>query len=312
MTLIVQQPSTTLQLSKPVALAIGAFDGVHTGHQAVLQRLTAEAQKRETTAAVVTYVNHPSELLQAQPTALLCSLPHKLHLLQHYAELSHLLLFYFDRAFASQSPAVFLERLMHILPFSYLNMGYDGKLGHGRAGDRDALVELGKRMHFEVEYMPAYRIDTLEVSSTRLRQLIQKGEFAAAQNLLGRPYSIFGPVIHGAGRGSTIGFPTANISVAGLVLPPQGVYAVTVKTADGTWYRGAANLGKAPTLHTDRHPLLEVHLLDYSGDLYDTTIEVVFAKFIRSERQFLSLDELCEQIRHDLHEARTVTENFQC
>lgn len=301
MTAIIYQASTPLVVAKPVALTIGAFDGIHRGHRAVLERIAQEAVRRGTLSAVVTYTNHPSEVLRpSSSTPLLCTLPHKIKLLQAAIPLSYLLLYRFDEEFARQGAEEFLAQLMERLPFSYLNMGHDGRLGRGREGDRMLLEKLSQQMNFDLEYMPPKSGADGEISSTRLRQLIQHGELKNAEELLGRPYSILGTVIAGTGRGKSIlEIPTANIPVAGLVLPPFGVYSVEAHF-QGHQHNGIANLGAAPTLNTDRIPLLEVHIPGFNGDLYGVELEVVFKTFLRPEQRFASVEELREQLYRDI------------
>ncbi|CUI16979.1 putative riboflavin kinase/FMN adenylyltransferase [Candidatus Protochlamydia naegleriophila] len=287
----------------PVVLTIGNFDGVHLGHLAVLQRSQAVAKRVEAHTVVITFSNHPSEVLRPEdPTLLLCTLPHKIALLEAN-QVDHLMLLPFTRYLALHSAASFVERVRQFIPFSHLILGHDATLGRDRQGNRDVMQSLAEAWGFEVYYLEEYRYEGLPVSSTRIRQLVQKGEFDQAEVLLGRPYSIYSGISTGLGKGRQIGYPTANIPVKGLCLPPQGVYVVEVNK-DGKIYQGIANLGVAPTVRQDGVPLLEVHILAENVELSEHPIEVIFLKFIRPERKFDGLEALREQIKQDVDFAK--------
>lgn len=289
----------------PVVLTIGNFDGVHLGHQAVLHRTTQLAKKHQHPSAVITFANHPSTVLRPQhPTPLLCSIEHKLQLLEK-AGIDLLILLQFTEAFSKQSAEVFLHNVKHSVPFDHLILGSDAHIGKNREGDREVILLLSKSMGFKVEYLADYQLEGARVSSTLLREAIQKGDLSQVGKLLGRTYSIFSKVIKGHGRGASIGFPTTNLSVEGLCLPPLGVYAVSL------WHRGVkhpgvANLGVAPTVRENASPLLEVHLFDKTIDLYDEFVDVHFHQFIRPEKRFASLEELKMQIAKDAAIAKKI------
>ncbi len=287
----------------PVVLTIGNFDGVHLGHLAVLQKAQAIALRTEAHQVVITFSNHPSEVLRPEdPTLLLCTLPHKIALLEAN-HIDHLMLLPFTRYLAHHSAASFVERVRQFIPFSHLILGHDATLGRDRQGNRSVMQSLAEAWGFEVHYLEEYRYEGLPVSSTQIRQLVQKGEFDQAEILLGRPYSIYSTISTGLGKGRQIGFPTANIPVKGLCLPPLGVYVVEVNK-EGEIYQGIANLGVAPTIREDGVPLLEVHILAENVELSASPIEVIFLKFIRPERKFESVEALREQIGQDVYFAK--------
>ncbi len=286
----------------PLILTIGNFDGMHRGHCAVLKRAQALLGD-EGEIVVLTFRNHPSEVLRPeQPTRLLCSLPHKIHLLQQFG-VHRVLLLPFTRYLAQHSAASFIEHIRQFIPFTSLVLGHDATLGRDRQGNRATMQDIGEQWGFHVFYQEEYRFEGQPVSSTRIREALQKGDFEQVELLLDRPYSIYATVSHGEGKGKPLGFPTANLDVTGLCLPPFGVYAVEV-LYESRWLQGVANLGIAPTIRTDQVPILEVHLFDFDQELYGQQLEVVFKKFIRPEQKFHHVKEMQQQIRQDIEVAK--------
>lgn len=289
---------------QPLVLTIGNFDGMHRGHCAVLQRAQGLAGK-EGQIVVLTFRNHPSEVLRPeQAIRLLCTLPHKLKLLQEYG-VEQVLLLTFTPQLAHRSAASFIEHIRQFIPFSHLVLGYDATLGRDRKGNQPVMQELGDQWGFDVFYLDEYRFEGQPVSSTRIREALQKGDFDQVEQLLDRPYSIYGRVSKGNGKGAELGFPTANIEVSGLCLPPFGVYAIEV-LKNSHLIQGIANLGIAPTIRTEDTPILEVHLFDYVQNLYDHDIDVIFKQFIRPEKKFHSVEELRQQIKQDVALAKQI------
>ena len=264
------------------SLTIGNFDGVHAGHKRIIDRLKELSKK----PSVFTFSNHPYEVLQGAPKQLLSHPDHKIALLQNLGV--ETIVEPFTEAFSKLTPEEFLRRF----EFDHLVLGHDAAFGHNRSGRSAELERLGQKMGFSVEYMDPVRFKDRAISSSYIREVIQKGDLVTALPLLGRPYSIQGKVIKGAGR--KLGFPTANIDVSGLCLPPKGVYQVRVDD-----HMGLANLGTAPTFEKTESQL-EVHLFDFEGDLYDKLLDVIFLKFIRPERRFDSKEALIEQIKRDI------------
>jgi riboflavin kinase/FMN adenylyltransferase len=301
---VLERPEDFSQPCDPIVLTIGNFDGMHRGHRAVLKR-AQELANKDGEIIVLTFRNHPSEVLRPdQPTPLLSTLPHKLHLLQQQG-VNRVLLLSFTRYLAQHSAASFIEHIRQFIPFSYLVLGHDATLGRDRQGNRALMQELGEQWGFQVFYQEEYRFEGQPVSSTRVRDALQKGDLKQVEQLLERPYSIYAPVSKGEGKGKHIGFPTANINVSGLCLPPYGVYAVEVFKNSIT-IQGVANIGIAPTIRQNATPILEVHLFDDEQDLYGHYLEVTFKQFIRSEQSFNSIEELREQIKRDIEIAKQV------
>ncbi len=297
------------RISGPVVLSIGVFDGVHPGHRAVLGRAAADAAAAGGSAVALTFDPHPARFLRpgAAPR-LLTSTAHKARLIEEFG-MPNLLIVPFDAEFAAQSPEAFIRRLASAArPLRQICVGENWTFGKGRAGNVALLRALGKEMGFTVAEVPAVKIDGAAVSSTRVREAVERGDLDAARRLLGRDYTILGTVEPGDRLGRTIGFPTANLRAHNEQFPPDGVYAVRV-SAEGENWRGVANVGYRPTVASGApERKLEVHLFDFSGDLYDRDLDVDFVCFLRGEKKFDGLDALKAQIAADAAEARRLLE----
>lgn len=282
---------------------IGNFDGVHRGHRAVLARLAQVGQELGLPATLLTFEPHPLEFLrpEAAPPRL-TSLRNKLMALRDTG-LARVLCLRFDRAFAALEPEEFVQRLLvERLGVRFLLVGDDFRFGRGRRGDFAMLQEAGKANGFAVEQMGTVLVDGERVSSTRVRQALLRGDLEQAERLLGRPYSICGRVIRGDRIGRTLGFPTANISLERTRPALSGIFVVQVR--DGDQLRpGVASVGTRPSVGGTRL-LLEVHLLDFHGDLYGRHLQVEFLKRLRGEEYFDSLEALTVQIARDADAAR--------
>jgi len=291
---------------RPTILTIGNFDGVHRGHLAVLQRAKSLVKGNDQ-IVVITFSNHPAEVLRPDEPAVprLCTSAHKNRLLEDFG-VHTLISIPFTRWLAQHSAALFIENVRQAIPFSHLVLGHDATLGKDRLGKPSTMKNLGEQWGFEVHYLEEFRYEGHPISSTKIRNLLQQGNLEQVENLLGRPYSIYSSVIHGEGKGKHIGFPTANIDVTGLCLPPFGVYVVDI-IKDGKLLKGIANLGVAPTVNEDRIPLLEVHIFDHDLNLYQEYIEVIFRGFVRPEQKFQNIDELRVQIEKDIQVAKSYT-----
>jgi riboflavin kinase / FMN adenylyltransferase len=296
-----------IQLPKPVILTIGNFDGMHLGHQALLHHLVNTAKKQQAASAVLTFSNHPSKVLNpTNPTPLLCKIEHKMAMLEQ-AGIDLALLLPFTKEFSEQSADVFLKTVRHSLPFQTLILGSDAHIGKNREGNRSNVTKLAETLGFAIEYFPDIEKNGQRISSSLIRACIRQGHLKEAETLLGRPFSIYGEVIKGRGTGTTLGFPTANLDVEDLCLPPLGVYAVRL-FIDNKPHEGIANLGIAPTVRQNNKPILEVYLFDHINDLYGKNVEVLFCEFIREEKQFSNLEELKKQIALDVTQAKKYLE----
>jgi len=294
----------------PVELAIGVFDGVHIGHQAVIGRAMADANRANGSAVVVTFDPHPARLLRPDKAPrLLTDTAHKTELISRIG-VQWILILPFDQSLAAQPPVDFIESLAHACkPLHEICVGHEWSFGKGRAGNLDLLRELGSRLGFEEVGLPAIKSGDLIVSSTAVRNALEHGDLDAARALLGRPYALRGSVVHGGQLGREIGFPTANLQLSNEQLPPDGVYCVHVRHASGT-HGGVLNIGIRPTLGLP-NPVrtAEAHLLDFSADLYGATLEIHLLSKIRDERKFEDLAALQAQIGRDITRARTLLAN---
>lgn len=303
MKLIREFPTTPL-FSTPCAMTLGNFDGVHLGHLAVIQELLKTSKEQNIPSVVLSFVNHPAEVLRPNvPLYRIHSLDHKIRLIEKM-QVDALILLTFTKEFSEQSAEEFIQQLQTKIPFSHLILGWDATLGKNRAGGEDLIRDLAQRKNFHVKYLPQFTVDDIPASSSLIRQHLKAGELKAVEKLLGRPYSIYSTVYKGKGKGKQLGFPTANLDVQGLCLPPQGVYAVSVLIGSLS-YQAIANLGVAPTIRNDQTPVLEVHLFDFNQDLYEQKVEVIFKKFIRPEVKFNGIEELKSQIQQDILIAQT-------
>lgn len=296
--------SSTAELEGPVHLALGVFDGVHIGHQAVIARAVDAARADGGLAGVLTFDPYPLRVLAPEkaPRRLLASLDHKAQILKPLG-IDFLLAIPFDRARAAVAADEFVRELVDAGART-ISAGEDWRFGHKRAGDRNLLRRLSSELDFRFEAVPPVMMDGDRVSSTRIRQAVRDGNLDAAAKMLGRPYTVAGRVIPGRRLGRELGFPTANLERGDEQYPPDGVWAVRAKFAD-EWVAGVANLGVRPTVDGEERSL-EVHLLDGSPDLYGELLQVEFVKRLRGEQRFESIDDLKEQISKDSAEARRV------
>jgi riboflavin kinase/FMN adenylyltransferase len=290
-------------LGVPLHLALGVFDGVHTGHQAVIARAVDAAARDGGLAGVLTFDPHPIRVIAPAkaPTALLETLNHKAQVMAKLGVQLFIPL-HFDIEFAQMEASEFIEKLT-LAPVKTIAVGEDWRFGHHRSGDVNFLQQESIRRGFKLEAVTPVMHDGERISSTRIRQAIRDGNLVAAEQMLGRPYSVTGKVIEGQKLGRTIGFPTANLATGEAQLPPDGVWAVQALLPDGRDLPGVANLGLRPTVGGDSRSL-EVHLLDFSGDLYGQELEIRFQKHLRPEIEFPSIDALRLQIQRDADEAR--------
>jgi riboflavin kinase / FMN adenylyltransferase len=290
---------------RKVCVAIGFFDGVHLGHQQIIRQTVADARQHEALSLVVTFDRHPNTVVAANRVPpLIYSLPQKLRVIGTLG-CSALLLIHFDKPFSEQSGDSFIRKLAHDLgQIQSLCVGSNFTFGYKRTGDVALLKTLGDELKFTVHGMSAVSLGGKIVSSTRIRDTIRNGDLDAAGQMLGRAYSLSGQVIRGDQLGHQLGFPTANLEVSELVLPPNGVYAVHAEV-EGRTHRAVVNIGCRPTLKNPAPQLrVEVHLLDFKGDLYNREMEITFVDKLREEKAFSSLDALKEQIGRDIAEAR--------
>ncbi|MEX1116679.1 MAG: bifunctional riboflavin kinase/FAD synthetase [Akkermansiaceae bacterium] len=291
------------ELGVPLHLALGVFDGVHIGHQAVIARAVQAAAKDGGLAGMLTFDPHPIRVIAPgkAPASLLATLHHKAEIVRDLG-IELFIPLHFDAAFAAMEAADFIEKLT-AAPIRTIAVGEDWRFGHNRSGDVPFLRQQAELRGFRLEAVPPVMLEGDRISSTRIRQAIHDGNLADAAKMLGRPYSISGTVVEGRKLGRTIGFPTANCATGDAQLPPDGVWVVRTILPDGHDFGGVANLGMRPTVEGNSRTL-EVHLFNFSGDLYGQELEIEFERHLRPEQKFSSLDALRIQIQRDAEEAK--------
>ena len=293
-------------VSKPI-VTIGTFDGVHLGHRSIIDQLNHVAMTQEGESVILTFYPHPRMVLHPGDHGLeLLNTPEEKARLLYEAGVKHLMVYPFSEDFSRISAFDYVRNLLvnGIGAFKVI-VGYDHRFGRNREGDFQTLSEWGEMLGFEVEEISAREIDEVNVSSTKIRQALKAGDIEVANKYLGYPYSLTGRVVHGAGRGSGIGFPTANLQIhyPYKLIPANGVYAVRVVCNQGQ-YNGVMNIGVRPTVDQSGVKSIEIHLFDFSGDLYDAEMTVTLIDRLREEKKFGSIDELKQQISADIMKAK--------
>lgn len=291
----------------PVALTIGNFDGVHLGHQAMLQRLRDASLRLGVPAAVLTFEPHPREFFAPENApARLTTLREKLELLRE-AGVDQVHVMRFNRAFAALTPQQFIENLIvEKLHARWLLVGDDFRFGARRAGDTTLLQQASQRFGIELQSMSSVEVAGERVSSTGVRDALASSNFAHAARLLGRAYCIGGRVAHGKKLGRQLGFPTANIALHRKRVPFTGIYAVKLHGIDSNPLLGAASLGVRPTVMNAAAPVLEIHILDFDRDIYGRRVKVEFLHKLRDEEKYPDLESLRKQIAIDVEQARHI------
>ncbi len=279
-------------------LTIGFFDGIHQGHQKIFSKLR-EIKQDQGYSYTLTFSNHPKNLVRSNtPVPLISTLNQRLELIEEQG-VDFLILLEFTEQIKERSADDFILELIEKINFTDLVLGPDSTIGKDKKGDIDLIKLLSKKYSFNLHQLTHQHFENNPISSTLIREKIKEGDFPAIENMLGRPYSILATTIQGAQKGELLGFPTLNFEVNGLCLPPCGVYKVWLKK--GSYSELAiANLGYAPTLQERKSPILEVHCLESTSYKYGDELEIIFEKFLRSEKKFHSLDELKEQISLDV------------
>jgi len=290
---------------KGCVATIGSFDGVHLGHQAILRQLIQVAREQNLPAVVIVFEPQPHEFFAGDKApARLMRMREKLEALWS-AGVDKVLCLHFNQELRSLSAEQFIDRvLVQGLAIKHLVVGDDFRFGCDRKGDFALLQIKGAELDFEVTDTHTLEIDGKRVSSTRIRHLLEAGDFAEAEKLLGKPYGIYGRVVYGKQLGRQLGVPTANVDLRRYRSPLHGVFAVTAIFKDGTQVQGVANIGVRPTVNGLKKPLLEVHLFNFSRDIYGVVIDVVFRHKLRDEQKFASLDELKAQLQTDISQAK--------
>ncbi|MBF0384586.1 MAG: bifunctional riboflavin kinase/FAD synthetase [Candidatus Omnitrophica bacterium] len=285
---------------KGLVLAIGVFDGVHRGHQRLLKEVVKTAKRLCYVSGVITFDPHPIQILNpAAALPLVIPLKERLKLIASLG-IKACMVVNFTKSLSGQSGGEFLEKyILSRFALKAIIVGEDFRFGSGKGSSIDDMIRIGKEKGFAVKVVKLSRKRKHKIGSSTVRHHISLGELSEARKLLGRSYSVFGKVEKGYGRGKVMGFPTANISSEGIVLPPDGVYAVFVRI-DKEIYSGMASIGYRPTFEsskTDRN--IEVFIFDFSRDIYKKEIEIIFAKRLRDEVKFASSADLIAEMKKD-------------
>jgi len=287
------------------AVTIGTYDGVHLGHQALLRRLKEHAAQLALPTVVLTFEPTPREYLAPDaPPARLTSLRERWRILEDM-DLDALLLLRFGERLRNLSGEAFAGLLAQDIGARTVVVGHDFRFGCNGEATAPMLVDAGKRLGFAVDIVPPVTLDSARVSSSGVREALKRSDFALAERWLGRPYSMRGRVVHGQRLGRDLGFPTANLRIERRRTPLKGIFAVRVHGVETTPLRGVASLGTLPTVGGIQ-TLLEVHVFDFSADLYGREIEVEFVAKLRDEENYPTLDALVAQIHRDVAEARRI------
>jgi len=286
-------------------IALGTFDGLHLGHTDVINTAKDYAERSGLKLAVFTFSNHPLALIRPDLVPVrIISAEEKIKLLESFG-VDYLINIPFTEDFAALSPDEFLEKLA-CFNYRCLVVGENFTYGFLGSGKTETLERSGRKNGFDVIVRPLVKMNGNVVSSTGIRNLIQAGHIEYANRMLGRAYAITGKIVHGEQRGRKLGFPTANIELlhGEMAVPAPGVYAVTA-SIEGSIYEGMGNIGNNPTFNDVEHARLEVNLFNCSRDLYGKTMSVQFHKYIRAEKKFSGVEELCRQIEEDKKAIKT-------
>ncbi len=287
-------------------LTIGVFDGVHRGHRAIIQKLVQEAHANHAPAVVLTFSPHPASVLTGREIRCLTSPTERADLLGKLG-VDAVITQRFTPDLSTVPAHDYMSRLKAHLGLSHLLIGYDFALGKGREGNAPRLAEIGSELGYTVEVVPALSDESGVISSTEIRKLVSIGNMPEAAKLLGYRYSMSGEVIHGAGRGKTINFPTANVDYPKeKVAPPNGIYACWAKLGNEK-FMAATNIGLNPTFTPERQiPSLEAYLLDFDRDIYGEVMTLEFVKRLREEIRYTTVEALIDQIHDDVKQTREI------
>jgi riboflavin kinase/FMN adenylyltransferase len=302
----------TIERDDHSILTVGTFDGVHRGHQAIIDYLKTRAEKQGGPSTLVSFDPHPRSVVHGAEVPLLTTVEERAAVLEELG-IDRFVVIPFSEDFAQLAPRTYVEDvLVGRIGLQEITVGYDHRFGRKREGDVDLLKELGPTYGFEVDVIPPQEVDQDVVSSRQIRDLLrEKGAVEAAADRLGRPYALTGVVARGEGRGRQIGYPTANLALedARKLVPKRGVYATRVQLPGGDWRGGMMNIGRRPTFD-EMDVTVEVHLFDFEGDLYGETLAVQFLQRLRDEQKFDSADALAMQLSEDERHCKSIVEAF--
>lgn len=291
------------KILRPVVLTLGVFDGLHLGHQQIMKTVIERARVVNAVPTALTFDPHPRAVLHPENAPpLLQTLDQRLAAFE-FLGIEQAIVIRFNKEFAAHDAESFLREIVHDRLHAkevYLGKGF--AFGKNRAGNIELLRRMSEELGFFADEVPEVRLRGQRISSSRIRELLAEGKINLARRMLGRPYGVEGTIIHGARRGHTIGFPTANLKPKNRVIPRFGVYA-TATLINDVWRKSITNIGVRPTFENEPEPSIETYIFDYEGDLYGDVLRVRFLHRIRDERKFNGIDELRTQIKKDTRRA---------
>lgn len=300
---VIHDKQFSVLLDTPLVVTMGVYDGVHAGHQYILRQMTEYATQITAQTLLLTFYPHPRKVLYPQqPLFLLNTLEERLEKLSAQS-LDYVWIYPFDKTFSNLTAQEFVEKIIvQQLHAHTVFIGYDHKFGKNREGGYDMFKKLGEKFGFQVIEIPAYCIDEVNISSTKIRKALSEGDVQTANTFLRYEYMLTGTVIHGKKTGRKIGFPTANIQLYSTekLIPKTGVYASKINI-NGQLHYGITNIGYRPTVENTSDLHIETHILNFNQDIYGQTIQVYPLAYIRQEQKFNSLEHLSTQIEKDKH-----------
>ena len=292
------------KISRPTVLTLGVFDGLHLGHQRIMQTVVESAKMINAVPTAITFDPHPRAVLHPESAPpLLQTLDQRLAAFE-FLGIQQAIVIPFNKEFAAQDAEIFLRDIIHErLQAREVFLGKGFEFGKNRSGNIELLRKISRELGFFADEVPEVRLRGTRISSSKIRQFLSEGRVNLARRMLGRPYGIEGQIIHGVQRGRTIGFPTANLRPHNRVIPRYGVYA-TATLINGIWRKSITNVGVRPTFENEVEPSVETFVLDFDGDLYGDVLRIRFLHGIRDERKFNGIDELKAQINKDLNRTK--------
>ncbi len=303
-----------INFKEGTVLTVGTFDGVHKGHQLILQRLLEVSKEKQLAGVVLTIDPHPQLVLKKEgrtPIKILTVISERIKLFEKFG-LEHLFIIPFTYEFSQTPPDIFVKDYLHRkFNLKKILVGYDHMFGRNREGSSDLLNRMSAELGFSMEKVEPYFDNGMIISSTKIRNSLLNHELDRANGMLGYEYFVDGVVEHGSGRGRALGYPTANIKIPDISkeLPAQGIYLVS-SMIDGKKTYGMANIGTRPTFSDNDIVLLEVNFLDFDSDLYEKSLSISFLKFIREEKKFSGVDELIKQMDNDKEISQFLIKRF--
>jgi len=310
--MIVVKDTDEYNSDEPSVITIGTFDGLHIGHKKIIHELLEKSKEQKCKSVVITFEPHPRTVVSNDfDIKILSTINEKKKVLADIG-IDQLYIINFTEEFSKQTYKEFVQNvIVEKNNAQYIIVGYDHKFGKDRDGDKNNLLDLGKEKNIGITVVSAKEVEDTIISSTKIRKALLEGDIEFANKMLGRSYSLSGKVVEGSKRGRTLGFPTANLEVEddNKLIPQNGVYFVEAEV-DSSKYYGVLNVGLRPTFNNRVEPIAEVHILEFENNIYGKDITIDFIQRLRDEKKFNSVEELKDQIRADIKEAKKNIKNI--